>query len=166
MLTSFHEIALIFVGFLQFLKQFHVNWHFPHMFVCTYPQSFHASSCQSYHDCIGPPHSVSTFLMAKLITIYIISVLFICKKLALTQFYSEIQRQDVSKYTLPSNSNVTKFIISGSVSDIKSSTYDLHDQDTVTGSTLFLFFLLNKHFIMTYHHLVEAYDEEKCTKSI
>lgn len=140
MLTSFHEIALKCVGFLQFLKQFHVNWHFSHIFVCTYPQSFHASSCQSYHVCIGPPHSVSTFLMAKLITIHIISVLFRSKKLALMQFYSEMQCQDVSKYTLP-NSNVAKFIISGSVSDIKSSTYDLHDQDTVTGSTLFLFFL-------------------------
>lgn len=90
MLTSFHEIPLKFVGFLQLLKQFHVNWHFSHIFVCTYPQSFNASSCQSYHDCIGPPHSVSTFLIAKLITIYVIPVLFRCKKLTLMQFYSEM----------------------------------------------------------------------------
>lgn len=30
----------------------------------------------------------------------------------------------------------------------------------------FFFSLLNTHFIVTYHHLVEAYDKEKCTKSI
>lgn len=30
----------------------------------------------------------------------------------------------------------------------------------------FYFFLLSMHFIITYHHLVEAYDEEKRTKSI
>lgn len=55
-------------------------------------------------------------------------------------------------------------LLSQSVSDIKSNIYDLHYQDTVTG--LFFFSLLNTHFIVTYHHLVEAYDKEKCTKSI